>query len=126
MRQQRSQNNPHQSSKLKPKNSNCLRFNSLATKMPCTAEQLVGDLKIPIRQSVMRHVTEKLYDAPINENSDTAHTSTLIAKAIASYTNNEEIDEDLLAAYQEEFEGWTLNNFSIAESEARKGLKLAL
>lgn len=94
--------------------------------MPSTAEQLVGDSRIPIRHSAMRHVTEKLYDTPINENSEIAHTSTLIAKAVAAYTNNDEIDQDLLKTYQDEFEGWTMNQFSIAEPEARKGLKQAL
>lgn len=74
----------------------------------------------------MRHATEELHDMPISENSGVAHVTTLIAKAITSYTNNEEIDEELLATFQEDFEGRTLNHFSIAEPEVRKALMQAL
>lgn len=94
--------------------------------MPTAEEYLSQWRGEPLPLSSTQHVTPELWVQPISEDSDVAHTTTLLIRFAISYTNSPEVDEDLFFQYKEDFEEWTNGLFKLADGEARKLIKRIL
>src|SRR6478735_2588934 len=92
---------------------------SQRSRLPRTAtkEEMMEDASVPISRSFMDNIDMALWYKRITGDSDERHVTTLVARGISSLSTEGVTDEDLLEAYQDQFEGWNKELFDRVEGE---------
>jgi hypothetical protein len=105
-----------------PKTDTSRRFRLPRT---TTKEEMMKDASVPIARSIIDNIDMTLWYKPITKDSEDLHVTTMVARGISSLSAEGLTDDELLEAYQDQFEGWGKDLFDRA-GEAKRALKALL